>query len=119
MGKFNFTDEFKREDVAQIVERDYSTAEVSQRLGVSTHSLYACKKRFSGLKGLADDNRDAEIRQLKRKLARVTKERDILKKPPRISRGMPSDLRVYCRASFAILCLSNALLSACPSERLL
>jgi len=43
MGKFNFTDEFKREDVAQIVERDYSTAEVSQRLGVSTHSLYAWK----------------------------------------------------------------------------
>ena len=41
MGKFNFTDEFKREAVAQIVERGYSTADVSQRLGVSTHSLYA------------------------------------------------------------------------------
>jgi len=35
---------------------------------------------FSGLKGLADDNRDAEIRQLKRELAGVTEERDILKK---------------------------------------
>ena len=79
MGKFNFTDEFKREAVAQIVERGYSPAEVSQRLGVSTHSLYAWKKRFSGLKELADDNRDAEIRHLKRELARVTEERDILK----------------------------------------
>jgi len=29
---------------------------------------------------LADDNWDAEIRQLKRELARVTEERDILKK---------------------------------------
>jgi transposase len=29
---------------------------------------------------LADDNRDTEIRQLKRELARVTEERDILKK---------------------------------------
>jgi transposase len=35
---------------------------------------------FRGLKGLADDNRDAEIRHLKRELARVTEERDILKK---------------------------------------
>ena len=26
MGKFNFSDEFKREAVAQIVERGYSTA---------------------------------------------------------------------------------------------
>jgi transposase len=80
MGKFNFIEEFKREAVAQIVERGYSTAEVSQRLGVSTHSLYAWKKRFSGLKGLADNNRDAEIRHLKYELARVTEERDILKK---------------------------------------
>ena len=63
-----------------ITERGYSTAKVSQRLGVSTHSLYAWKKRFSGLKGLADDNRDVEIRQLTRELARVTEERDILKK---------------------------------------
>ena len=80
MGKFNFSDEFKREAVAQIVERGYSTAEVSQRLGVSTHSLYAWKKQFSNSKRLAEDNRDAEIRQLKRELARVTEERDILKK---------------------------------------
>jgi len=31
-----------------------------------------------------DASKDAEIRQLKRDLARVTEERDILKKPPRI-----------------------------------
>ena len=34
MGKFNFTDEFKREAVAQIVERGYSTAEVSHPWGL-------------------------------------------------------------------------------------
>ena len=79
MGKFNFSDEFKREAVAQIVERGSSTAEVSLRLGVSTHSLYAWKKTFSNSRGLADDNRDAKIRQLKRELVRVTEERDILK----------------------------------------
>lgn len=46
MGKPNFSDEFKRDAVAQIAERCYPMAEVSQRLGVSLHSLYAWKKRF-------------------------------------------------------------------------
>ena len=41
MRSGNFTDEFKRDAVAQITERGYPVAEVSQRLGVSPHSLYA------------------------------------------------------------------------------
>ena len=44
MGKGNFTEEFKRDAVAQIVERGYPVAEVSQRLGVSQHSLYEWKR---------------------------------------------------------------------------
>lgn len=47
MGKVNFSDDFKRDAVAQITERGYPVAEVSQRLGVSPHSLYARKKKFS------------------------------------------------------------------------
>ena len=78
MGKANFTDDFKREAVAQITERGYPVAEVSKRLGVSQHSLYAWKKKFSQPSG--DDGKDAEIRRLKHELARVTEERDILKK---------------------------------------
>ena len=78
MGKANFSDDFKRDAVAQITERGYPVAEVSKRLGVSQHSLYAWKKKFSQPPG--GDDRDAEIRQLKRDLARVTEERDILKK---------------------------------------
>ena len=39
MGKPNFSDEFKRDTVAQITERGYPVAEVSQRLGISPHSL--------------------------------------------------------------------------------
>lgn len=42
MGKGNYSDEFKRDAVAQITERGYPVAEVAQRLGVSQHSLYAC-----------------------------------------------------------------------------
>lgn len=77
MGKPNFSDEFKRDAVVQITERGYPVAEVSQRLGVSPHSLYAWKRRF-GKDASGDLGKGAEIRQLKRELARVTEERDIL-----------------------------------------
>lgn len=78
MGRGNFSEEFKRDAVAQITERGYRVADVSQRLGVSPHSLYAWKKKFSRPSG--DDDKDAELRRLKRELSRVTEERDILKK---------------------------------------
>lgn len=68
MSKVDLSDEFKRDAVAQITE-------VSQRLGVSQHSLYAWKKKFSRPPG--GDDKDAEIRRLKRDLVRVTAERDI------------------------------------------
>ncbi len=35
-----FTPEFKEEAVRQIVDRGYSVSEVSERLGVSAHSLH-------------------------------------------------------------------------------
>lgn len=80
MGKARFSDDFKRDAVLQITERGYPVTEVSQRLGVSTHSLYAWKKQFSQPSDADDGDRAAEIKQLKRELARVTEERDILKK---------------------------------------
>ena len=40
MGTPRFTLEFKEEAVRQIMERGDSVAEVSNRLGVSAHSLY-------------------------------------------------------------------------------
>jgi transposase-like protein len=40
MEKPNFSDEFKRDAVAQITERGYPVAEISQRLGVSLHAVY-------------------------------------------------------------------------------
>ncbi len=78
MGKGNFTEEFKRDAVLQITERGYPVAEVSQRLGVSQHSLYEWKKKFAALNGKGSDEAE-EIKRLKRELARVTEERDILK----------------------------------------
>ena len=81
MSKAKFSDDFKRDAVHQIVERGYPVAEVSKRLGVSTHSLYAWVKKFSKPDNSGSyDEQAAEIRRLKRELYRVTEERDILKK---------------------------------------
>ena len=124
MGKANFSDEFKRDAVAQITERGYRVAEVSQRLGVSQHSLYAWKRQFA--RRPEDGSKDAEIRQLKRELLRVTEERDILKKatayltfghfvPP----GMQSEIRVRCRASHAVPGACDVPVSSHPAQRLL
>ena len=50
-----------------------------ERLGVSPYSLYAWKKRFAKVSS-GEAEKDTEIRRLKRELARVSEERDILKK---------------------------------------
>lgn len=81
MGRPRFSADFKRDAVHQVVDRGYPVAEVSQRLGVSTHSLYNWVKLLSKRPDRsADDEQAAEIRRLKRELTRVTEERDILKK---------------------------------------
>ncbi|USA60594.1 IS3 family transposase (plasmid) [Qipengyuania citrea] len=102
MGKANFSDEFKRDAVAQITERGYRVAEVSQRLGVSQHSLYAWKRQFA--RRPEDGSKDAEIRQLKRELTRVTEERDILKKANRV-------FRQGCKVRYAFVAEHRALFS--------
>ena len=82
-----FPPEFKEEAVRQIVDRGYSVAEVSQRLGISTHSLY------KWVKAIKPDKSDqqatellaakTEILRLRAQLQRTEEERDILKKAAR------------------------------------
>jgi transposase-like protein len=72
MGKAKFSDAFKRDAVVQITERGYPIAEVSKRLGVSQHSLYAWKRKFAKASGSGDDDQAAEVRRLKRELARMS-----------------------------------------------
>ncbi|WIJ23855.1 IS3 family transposase [Devosia sp. RR2S18] len=95
MGKGNFSDEFKRDAVRQITERGYPVSEVSQRLGVSAHSLYEWRKKYASDVSKGGDQAD-EIRQLKRELARVTEERDILKKAAGV-------LRQGCKVRYAFV----------------
>lgn len=58
MGTPRFTPEFKEKAVRQITERGYSVAEVSDRPGVSAHSLYkwlrAIKPDNSGHRTVCD-----------------------------------------------------------------
>lgn len=61
MDRANFSEDFKRDAVVQITNRGYPVAEVSKRLVVSQHSLYAWKKQFSP--STRGDDNDAEIRQ--------------------------------------------------------
>ncbi len=42
-----FTDEFKQDAVAQVVERGYAVSEVAERLGISTKSLYTWRAQFT------------------------------------------------------------------------
>ncbi|MBT3906779.1 MAG: transposase [Rhodospirillaceae bacterium] len=82
MSAIRYTEEFKRDAVAQVTDRGYSVKDVSARLGISTKSLYDWKALYH--KAEPERQHEAaqtkEIRRLKAELARVTEERDILKK---------------------------------------
>ena len=42
-----FTDEFKRDALARVVESGYAVSEAAERLGISTKLLYSWKTQFS------------------------------------------------------------------------
>ena len=82
MSGKRYPEQFKVEAVKQVTERGRTVAEVSERLGVTSHSIYQWVKQYkvpeaerSEIKTQLDENR-----QLKAELKRVTEERDILKK---------------------------------------
>ena len=82
----SYSREFKLEAVGLITKKGYSIAEASRNLGIE----YSVLRRWKNQ--LADDPRNAfpgkgqlktadqELRELQRKLERVTEERNILKK---------------------------------------
>jgi transposase len=77
-----YTEEFKIEAVKQVTERGYSVADVAERLGTTTHSLYAWLKKYGESIPREADKADLETEnaRLKAELRRMTEERDILKK---------------------------------------
>jgi transposase len=84
MKGIRYTAEFKAEAIKQITERGHDVAEVAQRLGISTKSLYKWRHEIELQKQPAV-NADVialkqEITRLNAALKRTTEERDILKK---------------------------------------
>ena len=84
MKSKRYTDEFRAEAIKQVTERGYPVAEVAQRLGVSSHSLYEWLRRSGGSRQARKTQQDADLQrenqQLRAELRRVEEERDILKK---------------------------------------
>lgn len=68
MSKSNFSEEFKRDAVHRVTERGYPVAQVSQRLGVSQHSLDDWMKKFAASNAKGNDEAE-EIRRLKKPLS--------------------------------------------------
>lgn len=82
----SYDKEFKLSAVKMIIESEMSVREVSKDLGINESSLHKWKKdylsdqqsAFSGKGRIKPE--EEELRRVKKELARVTMERDILKK---------------------------------------
>lgn len=82
MSSKRYPEEFKIEAVKQVTEKGHNVADAANRLGTTTHSLYAWVKRYGpdASQHQAQSDECAEIRRLRKERLRVTEERDILKK---------------------------------------
>lgn len=116
-GQIRYSDEFKIDAVSQVTERGYSVKEVAERLGISTKSLYTWMAKFSKPQRVTDQ--EAEVRRLKKGLARVTEERDILKKRRRTSRRMQGEIRLHRGQSGSIQNAAHVPNAGRPSQRFL
>ena len=107
MTRQRFTPEFKAEAIKQITERGYSVKDVSERLGVSDHSLYNWIKQHKQATNpdpVVTQQHDlaAENARLKAELKRAEEERDILKKAAVDSSDQSNSYIkiLICRGSF-------------------
>ena len=76
-----FTEEFKIQAVKQVTDQGSSVASVSERLGVTSSSLYNWIKAYGpdSEEHKQSQEQSDRIKQLEKELKRVTMERDILK----------------------------------------
>ncbi|EIL89192.1 ISxac3 transposase [Rhodanobacter sp. 115] len=72
MSSKRYTDELKVEALQQVTDRVFKVAEVAERFGVTTHSLYAWLRKFGkpGIAQRAELDQSAEVRRLKAELRR-------------------------------------------------
>ena len=80
MARREYSEEFRRDAVKQVIENGYGIIETAERLGVHHDSLRNWIKKYQSpeaeIEAKKSQDTQAEIKELKR----VTEERDILKK---------------------------------------
>ena len=93
MNSQRYSPKFKDESVRQVIDRGYSVAKISQRLGVSSHSLYKWVKAIKPDKkeqnATALIEAKSEVLKLRSQLRRMEEERNILKKAARYFASHP------------------------------
>ena len=86
MSTQRFTPEFKAEAIRQVIERGYSVADIAERFGVSTHSLYKWVKAVTPDKTEEHTSElleaKSEILRLRAQMRRQQEECDIFKSCP-------------------------------------
>jgi transposase len=79
----NYTSEFKESAVKLAVESDQPIAQTARDLGLNPNTLHTWISKYSEPKTTAERTNEHiydEVKRLKKELARVTQERDLLKK---------------------------------------
>jgi len=83
MGRREYSEEFRRDAVKQVVENGYGIMETAERLGMHHDSLRNWIKKYKSpeaeLETKKSQDTSAEIKRLQKELKRVTEERYILK----------------------------------------
>lgn len=92
MGYRKYSDEFKREVLAMAAEGKRSIAQIERELDITAGLIYKWQQRYrvqaDRLEPSEEGAEQAELRRLRRELAIVKQERDILKKAIQVfSRG--------------------------------
>ena len=84
MGRREYSEEFRRDAVKQVVENGYGIMETAERLGMHHDSLRNWIKKYKSPEAEKEakktEDASVEIKRLQKELKRVTEERDILKK---------------------------------------
>ena len=77
-----YDEAFKREAVRLSYASGQSLAQTARELGINEGVLWRWRRQFSPERGeqAPEASAEAEVKRLRRELARVTEERDILKK---------------------------------------
>lgn len=82
--KQDYTPEFRERAVNMVISSEKNTAQIARDLGVNAGTLYSWVDKAKSVKGKASTPSNEqlfdELKKLKRELAEVKEQRDILKK---------------------------------------